>query len=904
MRKRNRPNPFPQTGPQQPTPSGRSQRTTSRLLRDTDYATLEPRYLLAWEVDLNTVNTVWFYGPQDVSNNLTLSADESGYAQHNLPLSGNLVSALDLDSSEPGEQKRLATEVAINIGCHGPAHINASGWSTSGLIIGGSAYADLIVASTNSDWVNGGQGDDIIWGLDGDDHLFGDWGNDIIYGGSGNDDLHAGAHSVDDPGGMIFGEAGDDEITLGLGRDEANGGEGFDSLVDQVAYDAVLTDLDYTNDGFTLHSHEFERVYLSGTDNANVLDASAWTLSPLIIYGNGGNDTLLGGSQNDWIYGSYGNDFISGGEGDDQLGGEEGDDTLFGNGGNDAINGDLPDYANSSEVGNDELHGDAGDDLVVARFGVDMVFGGAGTDRLSDIVPGNAILTNSLYVAEGASSPNHGFESVTLKGTNEANLLDASAWTLSGLYLYGNGGDDILLGGNGPDVIQGGDGNDTLEGFAGNDSLSGGNDNDLLRGGSGENAIDGDPGDDSIFVSGKDSVAGGSGNDTLYGDNVQNNWILNSTNIGQLNGFNFYDIENIRGGSSADTLTIQNSGSLSGDIDLGDGPDNVNLQQYSGPVTLQKNGLAWSVLGHTGLISNVENYVGNYHAEAKVVGDATPTNWKLSNRNSFTASRTRFSRFRSLEAGNAGDTLSSPSNPTTWNLMGNNSGTVALAGSSYTFHEFANLSGGLDSDTLIINPGGTLSGTFNGGGGSNAVDYSAWNTGVSVNLNTSATGSATAIAGSVLNVTTAIGGAGNDVLTGSGSRANLLIGNAGNDLLTGGSDRDLLCGGLGSDTLSGGSGDDLLIGGFTSYDDDLIALRAIQAEWQTNARAFQQRSDNIYGTGSGTRLNGSYFLNNSTVFDDGESDTATGGNGQDWFFAQLAEITDFVPGGLNPDRRN
>ncbi|MFM5994700.1 MAG: calcium-binding protein, partial [Dolichospermum sp.] len=59
---------------------------------------------------------------------------------------------------------------------------------------------------------------------------------------------------------------------------------------------------------------------------------------------------------------------------------------------------------------------------------------------------------------------------------------------------------------------------------------------------------------------------------------------------------------------------------------------------------------------------------------------------------------------------------------------------------------------------------------------------------------------------------TAIGGAGNDSLTG-GTGSNTLTGGAGNDSLTGGAGNDTLTGGTGNDTLTGGAGNDSLIGG-------------------------------------------------------------------------------------------
>ncbi len=54
-------------------------------------------------------------------------------------------------------------------------------------------------------------------------------------------------------------------------------------------------------------------------------------------------------------------------------------------------------------------------------------------------------------------------------------------------------------------------------------------------------------------------------------------------------------------------------------------------------------------------------------------------------------------------------------------------------------------------------------------------------------------------------------------------------------------------------------------------------------EW-TSARNFQTRVNNLRdGTGSADRLNGAYFLNASTVHDDGVQDVLTGSSGQDWF---------------------
>src|SRR5262249_29844333 len=74
--------------------------------------------------------------------------------------------------------------------------------------------------------------------------------------------------------------------------------------------------------------------------------------------------------------------------------------------------------------------------------------------------------------------------------------------------------------------------------------------------------------------------------------------------------------------------------------------------------------------------------------------------------------------------------------------------------------------------------------------------------------------------------------------------------------------------------------------GFTQYDANLAALQAVLAEW-TSARSYNDRVANLSGAGTGVRLNGAFFLNDSTVMDDGQVDELTGGDGQDWFLLNL-----------------
>lgn len=152
------------------------------------------------------------------------------------------------------------------------------------------------------------------------------------------------------------------------------------------------------------------------------------------------------------------------------------------------------------------------------------------------------------------------------------------------------------------------------------------------------------------------------------------------------------------------------------------------------------------------------------------------------------------------------------------------------------------------------------------------------------------------VSSSVTRSTEIHGGAGNDVIQGGGG-SDVIIGDAGVDVLSGGDGRDILIGGADSDVIAAGDGEDILVAGTTSYDNNSTALSAIQAEWNSS-RNYNQRVANIRnGSGTATRLNGSYFLSaDTTVFDDGSVDVMLGGNGKDLFYYNndqgLRDLTD------------
>ncbi len=139
---------------------------------------------------------------------------------------------------------------------------------------------------------------------------------------------------------------------------------------------------------------------------------------PLEAHGNGGDDSLIGGTGGDRLFGDGGND------------------VLFGRGGNDTLEGGL---------GNDRLSGDDHNDLLRGGGGNDSLFGNQGHDQL--------------------------------EGGDGADALQGDAG--NDLLLGGNG-NDTLRGGDGNDTLRGEAGNDSLFGEAGQDSLNGGSGNNTL----------------------------------------------------------------------------------------------------------------------------------------------------------------------------------------------------------------------------------------------------------------------------------------------------------------------------------------------------------------------------------------------------------------------------------------
>lgn len=264
----------------------------------------------------------------------------------------------------------------------------------------------------------------------------------------------------------------------------------------------------------------------------DVYDGSAGSVEG-IVYGNAGNDLLIGGTGSETFDGGYGAD------------------RLFSNGGADLLNG---------SAGNDVLDGGTSLDTMIGGPGDDMFFVDEAGDSVIELA------------GEGSDRVYAGVSYALGRNVSVETVTTRDATGIAAINLLGNELANTLVGNAGANILNGGTGADTLVGLSGNDVLVGG---DGVA-----NTLQGGAGDDTYYVSAAgDSVIefAGEGNDTVrttlgsyaLGGNVENlvfvgsgafvgigdagnNVIVGDTGDDILNGGNGSDI--LVGGAGNDVL--------------------------------------------------------------------------------------------------------------------------------------------------------------------------------------------------------------------------------------------------------------------------------------------------------------------------------------------------------------
>lgn len=532
--------------------------------------------------------------------------------------------------------------------------------------------------------------------------------------------------------------------------------------------------------GVTVSDPDVDDVRLGS--GADALDARSYSIA-VIIYGNGGNDTIIGTEFADQLYGGDGDDTITSYGGADTLTGGTGSDTfkitrLFG-----------ADSSNYSQVSN-------GETITITDFGVD--------DKLDLSDVRIASLADLTLFAENVNGNlefsfwANGYEQkIVLTGLTTSSLATMTlgfATTTDSVYnsgtgerddIFGGKGADGLYGGLGIDRIFGGEGNDTIDGGAEADLLYGGGGTDTINGGDHDDQIDGGEGNDTIQGDdGADTIVGGNGNDYLFGEVDEANWTSLWNDTLQGGAGNDY----LAGGGGDDTLTG------------GDGIDTFRLDY-----------VRYSNFSYSGLSGDTTDTVTDFTSSDKVdvstagISDIATLQYLLTTESDGMLLSTWLNGY--VSALKLTGLVTNPLTLTTSNVvLSSVTENDQLSGSDARDDMFGGrgddvISGAGDIDRIFGESGND---TLSGGDGEDII----------------------------------FGGAGTDTITGDldndtidgGDGKDNIKGGEGEDAISGGSDDDLLIGddeatnwqqafndtlsgGAGNDTLGGGGGDDTLTGG-------------------------------------------------------------------------------------------
>ena len=772
---------------------------------------------------------------------------------------------------------------------------------------------DSVAAAGGDDSVEAGEGNDTVDAGSGADTVLGEGGDDSLAGGDDADSLDGGAGAD-----VLDGGAGDDVLDGGVGPDTMAGGTGDDTYFVDDAGD-VVTELPGEGSDTIIASvdtvlpDEVEALVLAGSAHAGT--------------GNGLANLLIGTAGADSLDGAGGADTMEGGAGDDTYAVDSLGDvvTEAPGGGRDTVVATvsiavLPDEVEdlvlaapglsgtgngldnrlTGSTGSETLDGGAGSDTIDGGAGADLMIGGAGDDLFRVDDPGDVVVElggggNDTVEVSGDWTIADNIETVVLKGGTAHRLT-------------GNAGDNGLVGSTG---------NDTLDGGAGDDAELGGEGDDVLVSGAGHDTLAGGGGNDRFVVKGgRVHIEDLLGHDTLDASEASgDSYIdLSAASLSHIGG---EDCEIGLGGTTVLPLDVQFlqdlTGSFADDIATVRGlvPQIVTALQAVQPNA--EFGVSsfrdkdYGVFGGAGdyvystdlaLTTQTLLLTDAYTAMVATGGADLPecqleALMQLALRTAAVGFRATSARFVVLFTDatyhTAADGLAA-------GLTTPNNGDAILdgnpAGTGENYPEIAQLKAALEAANIVpifAVAGATGYDTLVTALGRGTVVALTANSDNVVSAITSGLNAVT-----VTRIEDAVGGAGNDTLTGSDD-ANRLTGGNGNDLLSGGLGNDTMDGGAGNDRYEVDSLGDLII--------DASGIDTVVASLDWTLKPGVENLELTGGALKGTGNNGANLITGNALGNllngAGGNDTLDAGDGADVLKGGKGD--DLLLGGLGSD---
>ncbi|MCV6591383.1 MAG: DUF642 domain-containing protein, partial [Silicimonas sp.] len=707
-------------------------------------------------------------------------------------------------------------------------------------LLDGGAGNDSIWADAGDDTLIGGDGADSLRGETGHDSLDGGAGNDSLFGGDTvttgnlitNGDFSSGASgwTVNNPTG-----GGAPSLTSGYARFNSGNGAVYGDSIQQdftshVGSTHTVTfnlrenaggvgdhtfRIDILDDQGNVVASEFHTVHNADNDTVT-FDFATTSATSTIVFTNtnatnsNGSDPLLDNIS--VVAHVDGDDTMDGGLGDDSIHGGTGDDVAI-------YDGDLGDYGIAYSGGTftitdqNAADGDEGTDTVT---GVET-FRFNGTDYTAAQLQTEAARQSNLDPTDIAFASGGSIGESVVSGGSIDFAYDPSGATVATLSTTDSGGDthsySIVNDPSGHFEIVGNalrvranqvidyettpsidvtirstdqyggsvDRTLTVNVTDFEDSFTGGNNDGSASGTSEEDYIDGRRGDDTLYGGdGNDTLIGANGEDVLYGGDGDDYINLK---VGTGSGWETSDADEDRayGGDGNDTI----EGGF-GDDEHIDGGDGIDLFTYhstgdTSPLNISLTSGTYGLAGNDsdGTVTGIENVTGTFGNDT-IVGDG--------NNNVLSGGFEGHGHDR-IEGRAGDDTISGGRGADT--LLGGDDDDYIAGGCSTDY-----MDGGSGNDTISFHDcfGGTEYVVLDLVGGTAELRR---DDGTLVDTETA------------VNFENAIGGGGNDHITGT-SGDNTLEGGAGNDTILGGSGDDSLVGGDGADSLVGGDGNDTI----------------------------------------------------------------------------------------------
>lgn len=615
------------------------------------------------EVQLEGAN----YQLEDVSAvpqvfNLQQSAIDEGWSTTNggtvliIPVTSVAGRTVDVNLGDENDDVSIGDAIADDFNLNGQSDDDTFTFTNSGSIGGD---------------VNGGSGDDLIVG---DDN-----GNtftiNAIYGGLLTDKILGSFSSVE----SLTGGAGVDTFTFTNSGSLAGAINGGGGTTDRIIGDDDGSEflISAANGGsITDKVVAFTGIegLTGGIGDDTFTFTNAGTLGSSLV-GGGGDDTLVGDDD--------GNTFTVFGVGLGSMGAKTGDwseiENLTG-----GIGDDVFTFVNTGSIAGNVDGGDANDSLTGDSDGNAFTVDGANAGTLPGKIGGTFTNVENLNGGAGADT-----------------FLVAATGTLSG-NVSGSGGSDTFT-------------FDNTESVAGNANGGAGDDTFNINVASAVTGdVNGDAGLDTFQFSNLGTIVGnvngGTDTDTIIGDDDGNSFQITSNSGGVLDGkmTAFSNVEKLTGGADDDTFTFTNTGALTATdalLDGAGGNDSITGDDSNAFIISDVN--KGTITGKLTAFANVENLTGGTLADT----------FTFTNTDDLVGSLTG-----NVVGAGGSDTITGNNNGNTFNIFGDNAGTLTdLIGGAFASVE--NLNGGTGDDTFIFSVVGVVDGNVAGGAGDDVFTF-------------------------------------------------------------------------------------------------------------------------------------------------------------------------------------